>query len=145
MARVTVEDCIEKVPNRFELVLLAARRAREISAGASLTVPRDNDKNPVIALREISEETLSLETIRESIIKSMQKNLFGDEDENELDEELQEIIKAEQHPFSIADETSDLVAAEDGEENDEEDDDLESDDNDSQEPAEESAEEDDEE
>ena len=58
MARVTVEDCIEKVPNRFELVLLAARRAREISAGASLTVPRDNDKNPVIALREISEETL---------------------------------------------------------------------------------------
>ena len=141
MARVTVEDCIEKVPNRFELVLLAARRAREISAGASLTVPRDNDKNPVSALREISEETLSLETIRESIIKSMQKNLFADEDENELDEELQEIIKAEQHPFSITDETSDLVSTED----DEEDDDLESDDDDSEEPAEESAEEDDEE
>ncbi len=145
MARVTVEDCIEKVPNRFELVLLAARRAREISAGASLTVPRDNDKNPVIALREISEETLSLGAIRESIIKSMQKNLLADEDENELDEELQDIIKAEQHPFSITDETSDLVAAEDGEESDEEDDDLESDDDDSEEPAEESAEEDDEE
>ena len=125
--------------------MLAAKRAREISAGASLTVPRDNDKNPVIALREISEETLSLGAIRESIIKGMQKNLFADEDENELDEELQEIIKAEQHPFSITDETSDLVVAEDGEESDEEDDDLESDDDDSQEPAEESAEEDDEE
>ena len=142
MARVTVEDCIEKVPNRFELVLLAAKRAREISAGASLTVSRDNDKNPVIALREISEETLSLDAIRESIIKGMQKNVFVDEDENELDEELQEIIKAEQHPFSIADETSDFVA----EESDEEDDDLKSDgDDDDQESSEESTEEVDEE
>jgi DNA-directed RNA polymerase subunit omega len=76
MARVTVEDCITKVSNRFELVLIAAKRAREISAGAALTIPRDNDKNPVVALREISEETLSLNTIRESLIKGFQKSGF---------------------------------------------------------------------
>ena len=71
--KVTVEDCIEKVPNRFELVLLAARRAREISAGASLTVPRNNDKNLIIALREISEETLSLKNLREGIKRTCKK------------------------------------------------------------------------
>lgn len=125
MARVTVEDCIEKVPNRFELVLLAARRAREISAGASLTLPRDNDKNPVIALREISEETISLDAIRENIVKGMQKNVFIDEDENELNKELQEIIDEEQHPFSLSDDTSDFVASE---QEDREEEPLESDD-----------------
>lgn len=96
MARVTVEDCIEKVPNRFELVLLAARRAREISAGASLTVPRNNDKNPVIALREISEETLSLKNLREGIIKSMQKSFFMEDNDLEIEESyLQEAHAAE--------------------------------------------------
>ena len=96
MARVTVEDCIVNVPNRFELVLLAARRAREISSGASLTVPRDNDKNPVVALREISEITISLEALRENVIKGMQRNVFIDDTESDLDEELQDIMQAEQ-------------------------------------------------
>ena len=88
MARVTVEDCIKKVPNRFELVLLAARRAREISAGATLTVPRNNDKNPVIALREISEETLSLDMLREALVKGFQKNIFHEDFDQELSEEV---------------------------------------------------------
>ncbi|NBT85813.1 MAG: DNA-directed RNA polymerase subunit omega [Alphaproteobacteria bacterium] len=96
MARVTVEDCIVNIPNRFELVLIAARRAREIAAGASLTVARDNDKNPVVALREISEETISLTALRESIIKGMQRNVFIDDTESDLDEELQGIMQAEQ-------------------------------------------------
>ncbi|MBY0281260.1 MAG: DNA-directed RNA polymerase subunit omega [Alphaproteobacteria bacterium] len=96
MARVTVEDCIINIPNRFELVLIAARRAREIAAGASLTVARDNDKNPVVALREISEETISLSALRENIIKGMQRNVFIDDTESDLDEELQDIMQAEQ-------------------------------------------------
>ena len=96
MARVTVEDCIVTIPNRFELVLIAAKRAREIAAGASLTVARDNDKNPVVALREISEETISLTALRESIIKGMQRNVFIDDTESDLDEELQDIMQAEQ-------------------------------------------------
>jgi len=96
MARVTVEDCIVNIPNRFELVLIAARRAREIAAGASLTVARDNDKNPVVALREISEETISLTALRESIIKGMQRNVFIDDTESDLDEELKGIMQAEQ-------------------------------------------------
>lgn len=72
MARVTVEDCVDKVPNRFELVLLAAHRAREISAGAPITVARDNDKNPVVALREIAEETQSVSDLRERLIAAHQ-------------------------------------------------------------------------
>ena len=91
MARVTVEDCIVTIPNRFELVLIAARRAREIAAGASLTVARDNDKNPVVALREISEETISLSALKVNIIKGMQRNVFIDDTESDLDEELQDI------------------------------------------------------
>lgn len=86
MARVTVEDCIEKVDNRFELVMLAAQRARTLSSGAELTVERDNDKNPVIALREIAEETLDLEEIEESLVKGLQKYVEPDEpDEEEMD------------------------------------------------------------
>lgn len=96
MARVTVEDCIINVPNRFELVLLASKRAREIAAGASLTVARDNDKNPVVALREISEQTISLNALRENIVKGMQRNVFIDDTESDLDEELQDIMQAEQ-------------------------------------------------
>lgn len=73
MARVTVEDCVELVPNRFELVLLAGQRARGISAGAELTVDRDRDKNPVVALREIAEETVALDDLMESLIQSNQR------------------------------------------------------------------------
>lgn len=71
MARVTVEDCVDKVPNRFELVILAAHRAREVAAGAPITVERDNDKNPVVALREIADETQSADDLRERLIESM--------------------------------------------------------------------------
>ncbi|WP_439813863.1 DNA-directed RNA polymerase subunit omega [Zavarzinia sp. CC-PAN008] len=79
MARVTVEDCVEQVPNRFTLVLLAAQRARAISAGAPLTLDRDNDKNPVVALREIADETVSVETLHEGMIHGMQVHVETDE------------------------------------------------------------------
>lgn len=75
MARVTVEDCVLKVPNRFELVMLAAQRARDVSSGAPLTVDRDRDKNPVVALREIAEETVPLDALEESLIKGQQKHV----------------------------------------------------------------------
>lgn len=94
MARVTVEDCVEVVPNRFELVLLAARRAREISAGSNLTVDRDKDKNPVVGLREIAEQTISLPILHENLIKSMQRHAFRDETED-LDNELEEALQAD--------------------------------------------------
>ncbi|CAN7319529.1 DNA-directed RNA polymerase subunit omega [Agrobacterium genomosp. 3] len=81
MARVTVEDCIDKVDNRFELVLLASHRARQISQGSSITVDRDNDKNPVVALREIADETLSPDDLKEDLIHSLQKHVEVDEPE----------------------------------------------------------------
>ena len=81
MARVTVEDCVPKVPNRFELVLLAAQRAREITAGGPLTLDRDDDKNPVVALREIAEETISLDHLKGSVVRGMQKLVEIDEPE----------------------------------------------------------------
>ncbi len=81
MARVTVEDCVDKVPNRFDLVLLAAQRAREISGGAELTVDRDRDKNPVVALREIADETVQPRNLKESLVQSLQRVLPDDEDE----------------------------------------------------------------
>lgn len=87
MARITVEDCIEKIPNRFDVVVLAAKRAREISAGAYITVPRDNDKNPVIALREIAEESVSFENLKNSIIKSFQRNFVTDDIEKEIEKQ----------------------------------------------------------
>ena len=83
MARVTVEDCIDKVNNRFELVLLAGHRARQISSGGEITVDRDNDKNPVVALREIAEETLSPEDLKEDLIHSLQKHVEVDEPETD--------------------------------------------------------------
>src|SRR6056297_557265 len=83
MARVTVEDCVDKAPNRFELVMLAAHRAREISSGAAITVDRDNDKNPVVALREIAEETQSTEELRERLIESNQTQIEVDEPEED--------------------------------------------------------------
>ena len=83
MARVTVEDCIDKVDNRFELVLLAGHRARQISQGQQITVDRDNDKNPVVALREIADETLSPDDLKEDLIHSLQKHVEVDEPEAE--------------------------------------------------------------
>ena len=84
MARVTVEDCVDKVPNRFELVMLAAHRARALAAGAPLTIERDNDKNPVVALREIAEETITAEKLRESAIESFQRQIEVDEPEEDV-------------------------------------------------------------
>ena len=86
MARVTVEDCIEKVPNRFELVLLSARRARAISSGAAITIDRDNDKNPVVALREIADDTVDCESLREDVIAGLQRHTLS-EDMDTADDE----------------------------------------------------------
>jgi DNA-directed RNA polymerase subunit omega len=101
MARVTVEDCIDKVENRFELVLLASHRARLISQGASITVDRDNDKNPVVALREIADETLSPGDLKEDLIHSLQKHVEVDEPEPDA--------------AALASEEAGFVAAEDEE------------------------------
>jgi DNA-directed RNA polymerase subunit omega len=84
MARVTVEDCILKVTNRFELVLVSSQRAREIGAGAAMMVDRDNDKNPVVALREIADTDISLENLHESLVKNHQKVIEVEEDEEEI-------------------------------------------------------------
>lgn len=84
MARVTVEDCVLKVPNRFDLVMLAAQRARDISSGAPLTLDRDKDKNPVIALREIAEETVDLSHLADALVKGHQRQIEFDEPEEEM-------------------------------------------------------------
>jgi DNA-directed RNA polymerase subunit omega len=81
MARVTVEDCVDKIPNRFDLVLMAAQRARQISGGAELTIDRDRDKNPVVALREIAEETVRPDQLEEALVGSLQRVQIDDEDE----------------------------------------------------------------
>jgi DNA-directed RNA polymerase subunit omega len=94
MARVTVEDCVVRVPNRFELVLVAAQRAREITAGAELTLDRDDDKNPVVALREIADDTVSLDRLQDSLIRGMQKHVEIDEPE--------ETIELESNLFGVA-------------------------------------------
>ena len=88
MARVTVEDCVERIPNRFELVMLAAKRSREISSGSSLTVERDNDKNPVVALREIADETVPLDDLREELVRGLQKHIEVDEPEEDDEIEM---------------------------------------------------------
>ena len=119
MARVTVEDCVDKVANRFELVLLAAQRARAISSGLELTVDRDNDKNPVVALREIAEETIKAKDLRDSVISGMQKLIEVDEPEEDdfwLIEASREL--RENHdiaPENFAKALSDLSAAGDQE------------------------------
>lgn len=83
MARVTVEDCVLMVPNRFDLVMLAAQRARDISAGASLTIERDNDKIPVVALREIADQTIDLDNLGNSLVRGLQKHVEADEPDEE--------------------------------------------------------------
>lgn len=92
MARVTVEDCVLKVPNRFELVMMASRRAREIGSGAPLTVERDNDKFPVVALREIADETVDLNALRDGLIRGHQRV----QPSEDLDEEIVELMEGEQ-------------------------------------------------
>jgi DNA-directed RNA polymerase subunit omega len=101
MARVTVEDCVVKVPNRFELVLLAGQRAREITSGAPLTVERDDDKNPVVALREIADSTVELDHLKDSLVRGMQKHVEMDEPEETPD--------LEQRLFGIADPTGPVI------------------------------------
>ena len=101
MARVTVEDCVVKVPNRFELVLLAAQRAREITSGAPLTLDRDDDKNPVIALREIADETVRLDHLKDSLVRGMQKHVEMDEPEEAPD--------LEQTLFGVGDPTGPAI------------------------------------
>lgn len=86
MARVTVEDCIEKITNRFDLVLTAAQRARGISSGDPITIDRDNDKNPVVALREIADETISIDEVNEDLVKSLQRMKRREEEQSALDE-----------------------------------------------------------
>ncbi len=98
MARVTVEDCVQKVPNRFELVLLAAQRARNLSRGEELTVDRDNDKNPVVALREIADETIDLTRVEQDLIKSLSRAPEpepADEEEVSLESIVEELKRRE--------------------------------------------------
>ena len=116
MARVTVEDCVLKVPNRFELVLLAGQRARDIAAGAPLTVDRDNDKSPVVALREIADVTIPLENLQNNVIKGMQKHVEIDEPEEDHDVEIGATASWTGDLAAIGDEESDVEeAAVDGE------------------------------
>jgi DNA-directed RNA polymerase subunit omega len=94
MARVTVEDCIERIPNRFELVMKAAQRARGIASGAPLTLDRDNDKNPVVALREIAEQRVDLEVLEQALIQGLQKHIEYDLPE---EDDVVELLESESH------------------------------------------------
>lgn len=105
MARVTVEDCIDKIPNRYELLMVAAQRAKDISAGSPITLPRDNDKNPVIALREIADETVSIEELQKSLVMGLQKYVEVEEPE---EEEL-EIMAAEKELVDLDEQFSGLL------------------------------------
>ncbi|MDX1921989.1 MAG: DNA-directed RNA polymerase subunit omega [Alphaproteobacteria bacterium] len=116
MARVTVEDCILLVPNRFELVMMAGQRAREIASGAALHVDRDRDKNPVVALREIAEEKLSLEGMKESLVKGYQRRVDSDSSE----EELKELMAEEQKWATAAAAMAEGMAGADEDEEDDE-------------------------
>ena len=94
MARVTVEDCIKKIPNRFDLVVAAAQRSREISNGVAIEIERDNDKNPVVSLREIASEAVDADSLQERFIRSMQKNLIKEDINLENDASLEEEFAA---------------------------------------------------
>ena len=109
MARVTVEDCVLKVPNRFELVMVASQRAREIGAGSSLMVDRDNDKNPVVSLREIADTDISLEALRESLIKNHQKVLEVEDDE----EDVIDMMEGEAEWAAVANQSAETELSED--------------------------------
>ena len=114
MARVTVEDCVERIPNRFELVLLAAERSRKISGGSEITVEKDNDKNPVIALREIADETIDFDDVRDSLVKGLQK--VAEIDEPEEDDPTEYMSAA----LAGGEDTSDVETASDDESDDRE-------------------------
>ena len=107
MARVTVEDCVLKVPNRFELVLLSAQRARNISRGEQLTIDRDNDKNPVVALREIADETLHLPDLEQDLVKSLSRV----PEPEPVDEEVLDLIPTDQNIFGLQDVSAEEEAA----------------------------------
>ena len=107
MARVTVEDCVERIPNRFELVLKAAQRARNISRGEELTVDRDNDKNPVVALREIADETIDLDKLDQDLIKSLSRS----PEPEPADEEVLDLIPTDQNIFGLQDVAAEEEAA----------------------------------
>ncbi|HUZ62705.1 MAG TPA: DNA-directed RNA polymerase subunit omega [Acetobacteraceae bacterium] len=107
MARVTVEDCVLRVPNRFELVLLAAQRARNISRGEELTIDRDDDKNPVIALREIADETIDLPKIEQDLIRSLSRA----PEPEPADEEVMDLIPTDQNIFGLQDISAEEEAA----------------------------------
>ncbi|MBO5442168.1 MAG: DNA-directed RNA polymerase subunit omega [Alphaproteobacteria bacterium] len=105
MARVTVEDCVDKIPNRYELLMVAAQRAKDIASGAPITVSKDNDKNPVIALREIADETVSIEELQKSLVMGLQKYVEVEEPE---EEEL-EIMAAEKELADLDEQFSGLL------------------------------------
>jgi DNA-directed RNA polymerase subunit omega len=107
MARVTVEDCVDKIPNRFDLVLMAAQRARQISGGADLTIDRDRDKNPVVALREIADETVELPRLEQDLIKSLSRA----PEPEPADEEVLDLIPTDQNIFGLQDVSADEEAA----------------------------------
>ena len=112
MARVTVEDCVDKVSNRFELVLMAAQRARDVASGAKPLVDRDNDKNPVVALREIAEEKISLDSLRSSLIHNLQKYVEVDEPEDDNIDESAAAISG--MSFDVGEMVAEEEIAEDG-------------------------------
>ena len=107
MARVTVEDCVEKIPNSFELVLLAAQRARNLSRGEELSIDRDNDKNPVVALREIAEETIELVRLEQDLVKSLSRAA----EPEPVEEEVLDLIPTDQNIFGLQDVTAEEEAA----------------------------------
>ena len=107
MARVTVEDCVERIPNRFELVLKAAQRARNLSRGEELTVERDNDKNPVVALREIADMTIDLDKLDQDLIKSLSRS----PEPEPADEEVLDLIPTDQNIFGLQDVSAEEEAA----------------------------------
>ncbi|MBV9736019.1 MAG: DNA-directed RNA polymerase subunit omega [Acidisphaera sp.] len=107
MARVTVEDCVQKIPNRFELVLLAAQRARNLSRGEELTIDRDDDKNPVVALREIADETVPLSKLEQDLIKSLSRA----PEPEPADEEVLDLIPTDQNIFGLQDVSAEEEAA----------------------------------
>ena len=107
MARVTVEDCVQKIPNRFELVLLAAQRARNLSRGEELTIDRDDDKNPVVALREIADETVPLSKLEQDLVKSLSRA----PEPEPADEEVLDLIPTDQNIFGLQDVSAEEEAA----------------------------------
>ena len=116
MARVTVEDCIEKIQNRFELVMIAAQRARKIGSGAALTIERDNDKNPVVSLREIAGETVDIGNLKEELIRSHQRMVAYEEEEESID-----LMDGEEEWSTIAARSTEDLGIEDEDDDDDED------------------------